>query len=110
MAQAGRVVMAHGSAGTNWEELKDKQPLALPTELRSNRLNRSGMNKIVRSTSATLAASEEKRACSNLQSLRRPRLLCLVADNPCLLKLQYGCVCVLSSRCRRVKRGPPHRH
>jgi hypothetical protein len=26
---------------------------------------------------------EEKRASSNLQSLRRPRLLCVVTDNPC---------------------------
>jgi hypothetical protein len=34
------------------EELKDKQ-LALRTELRSNRLNGSGINKIVRSRSAT---------------------------------------------------------
>jgi hypothetical protein len=34
--------------------LKDKQLLPLRMELRSYRLNGSGMNKIVRSTSATL--------------------------------------------------------
>jgi hypothetical protein len=35
------------------QELEDEQILALRTELRSNRLNGSGMNKIVRSRSAT---------------------------------------------------------
>jgi hypothetical protein len=52
VAQARRVVMACGLAGAHREELKDKQLLALRTELRSNRLNGSGMNKIVRSRSA----------------------------------------------------------
>jgi hypothetical protein len=52
VAQARRVVMAYGLAGARREELKDKQ-LALRTELRSYRLNGSGMNKIVRSRSAT---------------------------------------------------------
>jgi hypothetical protein len=45
--------MAYGLAGAHREELKDKQLLSLRTELRSYRLNGSGMNKIVRSTSAT---------------------------------------------------------
>jgi hypothetical protein len=45
--------MAYGLAGAHREELKDEQLLALRTELRSNRLNGSGMNKIVRSRSAT---------------------------------------------------------
>ncbi len=53
VSQARRVVMAYGLAGAHWEELKDEQLLALRTELRSNRLNGSGMNKIVRSRSAT---------------------------------------------------------
>jgi len=39
--------MACGLAGAQREELKDKQPLALREELRSNRPNGSGMNKIV---------------------------------------------------------------
>jgi len=50
--QAGRFIMAYGSADVHREELKDKQ-LALRTELRSNRLNGSGMNKIARSEPAT---------------------------------------------------------
>jgi hypothetical protein len=41
--------MAYGLAGAHREELKDKQR----AELRSYRLNRSGINKIVRSRSAT---------------------------------------------------------
>jgi hypothetical protein len=45
--------MACGLAGAHWEELKDKQLLSRGTELRSNCLNGSGMNKIVRGTSAT---------------------------------------------------------
>jgi hypothetical protein len=45
--------MAYGSADAHREELKDKRLLALGTELRSNRLNASGMNKIVRSRSVT---------------------------------------------------------
>jgi hypothetical protein len=36
-----------------WQELEGEEILALRTELRSNRLNGSGMNKIVRSRSAT---------------------------------------------------------
>jgi hypothetical protein len=45
--------MAYGLAGAHREELKDKQLLSLRTELRGYRLNGSGMNKIVRTTSAT---------------------------------------------------------
>jgi hypothetical protein len=51
--QARRVATAYGLAGAHREELKDKQLLPLRTELRSYRPNGSGMNKIVRSTSAT---------------------------------------------------------
>src|SRR6266516_4873948 len=40
--------MAYGLAGAHREELKDKQLLSLRTELRSYRLNGSGINKIVR--------------------------------------------------------------
>lgn len=39
--------MAHGLAGAPRKEVKDKRLLPLCTELRSNHLNRSGMNKIV---------------------------------------------------------------
>jgi hypothetical protein len=53
VAQARRVVMAYGLAGAHREELKDKQLPSLRMELRSNRLNGSGMNKIVQSRSAT---------------------------------------------------------
>ena len=53
VAQARRVVMAYGLAGAHREELKDKQLLSLRTELRSYRLNGSGMNKIARNTSVT---------------------------------------------------------
>ncbi len=45
--------MAYGLAGAHREELKDKELQSLRTELRSYRLNGSGMNKIVRSTSAS---------------------------------------------------------
>ena len=48
--------MAHGLAGTHREELKDKQLVSLRGELRSYRLNGSGMNKIVRSTSVKLSS------------------------------------------------------
>jgi hypothetical protein len=40
-------------AGARREELKDKQLLSLRAELRSYRLNGSGMNKIARGRSAT---------------------------------------------------------
>jgi hypothetical protein len=53
VAQARVVVMADGLAGAHRKELKDKQLLVLRAELRSNRLNGSGMNKIARSRSAT---------------------------------------------------------
>jgi hypothetical protein len=46
--------MAYGLARADREELKDKQLLSLRAELRTYRLNASGMNKIVRSASATL--------------------------------------------------------
>ena len=45
--------MVHELAGADREELKDRQLLSLRTELRSNRLNGSGTNKIVRSRPAT---------------------------------------------------------
>ncbi len=45
--------MAYGSADAHREELKHIQLLALRAELRSNRLNGSGINKITRSRSAT---------------------------------------------------------
>jgi hypothetical protein len=45
--------MVHELAGADREELKDKRLLSLRTELRSNRLNGSGTNKIVGSRSAT---------------------------------------------------------
>jgi len=45
--------MANGLAGAHGDKLKDKQLLVLRAELRSYRLNGSGMNKIVRSRSAT---------------------------------------------------------
>ena len=48
--------MAYGLADAHREELKDKQLLSLRTELRSYRLNGSGINKIVRSTSVTLCS------------------------------------------------------
>ena len=69
--------MAHGVSGAHREKLKDKQLLSLRTELRSYRLNGSGMNKIVRSGSSTLH-QEEQRTCSNLQSLQR---FCLTSFN-----------------------------
>src|SRR5580700_8279346 len=53
VAQARRVVMANGLAGARREELKDRQFLSLHAERRSDDLNGSGMNKIVRSSSAT---------------------------------------------------------
>jgi hypothetical protein len=45
--------MAYGLAGARGKELKGKQLRVLRAELRSNRLNGSGTNKIVRSRSAT---------------------------------------------------------
>jgi hypothetical protein len=45
--------MAYGLADAYREELKDRQPLSLRTELRSYRLNGSRINKIARSASAT---------------------------------------------------------
>jgi hypothetical protein len=69
-----------------WQELEDEQILALRTELRSNRLNGSGMNKIVR---YSVQHQGEQVTRPNLQSLRRPCLLCLAAHNRCLLRRQY---------------------
>ncbi len=65
--------MAYGLAGAHREELKDKQLLSLRTELRSNRLNGSGMNKIVRSRSATPGASKGA-IMSNLRSFSDDRI------------------------------------
>jgi hypothetical protein len=45
--------MACGLAGAHPKKLKDRQLLALRTELRSNRLNETGMNKIIGSRYAT---------------------------------------------------------
>jgi hypothetical protein len=61
-AQARRVVMADGLGSAHRRELKDKQLLSLHTELRSYRLNASGMNKIARSASAT-PWSIKRRTC-----------------------------------------------
>jgi hypothetical protein len=47
----------YGAIGAHWEESENKRLLSLHTEERSYRLNRSGMNKIVRSTSFICAAS-----------------------------------------------------
>src|SRR5258707_9673069 len=83
VAQARRVVMAYGLAGAHREELKDKQRLSLHTELRSYRLNGSGMNKIVRSTSATPWSI--KRSNVHVQSCNRcsDSACCrLVVDQP----------------------------
>jgi hypothetical protein len=74
--------MACGLAGAHREELKEKQLLSLRTELRSYRLNGSGMNKIVRSTSATPEHQEEQHTCPNLQSLQRFCLCRLAVDQP----------------------------
>jgi len=52
-AQRRRLAMAHGLAGAERGELKDKRRLSLRTELRSYSLNGSGTNKIVRSRPAT---------------------------------------------------------
>jgi len=53
VVQARFVVMGYGLAGAHPKELNDKRLLWRRRELRSNRLNGSGMNKIVRDTSAT---------------------------------------------------------
>jgi hypothetical protein len=68
VAQARRVVMAYGLAGAR-EELKDKQLLSLRCELRSYRLMRSGMIKIVRGAFATLATLRGATQMSNLKML-----------------------------------------
>ena len=48
-----------------WQELEDEQFLALRTELRSNRLNGSGMNKIVRIGPATPYSKRSKLSFSH---------------------------------------------
>ncbi len=67
--------MAYGLAGAHREELKDKPLLSLRTELRSYRLNGSGMNKIVRSKSATPCSIKRSNvhAPTSQSSLRRRR-------------------------------------
>jgi hypothetical protein len=88
-AQARRVVMAYELAGVHREELKDKQPLSLhgTAQLPSKWIrNEQDRPKCIR---YFMEHQEEKRACSNLQSLRRPCLPCLAADSLCLLRLQY---------------------
>lgn len=70
LCRAGRcVVMAHGVSGAHREKLKDKQLLSLRTELRSYRLNGSGVNKIVRSASSTLCSI--KRSSLHVQTCKR---------------------------------------
>jgi hypothetical protein len=61
VAQARCVVMGYGLAGVDRKELNDTRLLSRRTDLRSNRLNGSGMNKIVRETSATHTASRRAR-------------------------------------------------
>jgi hypothetical protein len=78
--------MAYGLAGAHREELKEKQLLSLRTELRSYRLNGSGMNKIVRSTSATPWSI--KRSNIHVQTCNRCSDSASAA-NPSLLRLQY---------------------
>jgi hypothetical protein len=52
------------------EEFEDEQILALRAELRINRLNGSGINKIAESTSATPDNTKKEQCrCSNPQSL-----------------------------------------
>jgi hypothetical protein len=90
VAQARRVVMACGLAGAHREELKDKRLLSLRTELRSYRLNGSGMNKIVGSTSATPCSI--KRSNVHVQTCNRcsdPAWAAWWWTNPSLLRLQY---------------------
>jgi hypothetical protein len=90
VAKARRVLMAHGLAGASRKELKDKQLLSLRTELRSNRLNRSGMNKIDRKqVRYSMAHQEERRTWSNLQSLQRFCQQSPGGVQPILLRLQY---------------------
>jgi hypothetical protein len=75
--------MAYGLTGAHREELNDKQLLSLRTELRNCRLNGSGMNKIVRSTSATPWSI--KRSNIHVQTCNRcSDSVCrrLVVDNP----------------------------
>jgi len=62
--QARRVVMASRMTCVRWQELEDEQILALRTELRSNRPNGSGTNKIVRSRSATTSSVQRSKVMS----------------------------------------------
>src|SRR6476661_4768214 len=75
--------MAYGLAGARREELKDKQRLSLRTELRSYRLNGSGINKIVRSASATpwciKRSNVHVQTCNRCSDSARCRL---VVDQP----------------------------
>ena len=76
--------MAYGLAGVHREELKDKQLLALRAELRSNRLNGSGMNKIVRSRSATPYNIKRRSVHVQTCNCRSDSACCrLGVDNPC---------------------------
>ena len=61
--------MAFRVTCARWQELEDEQILALRTELRSNRLNGSGMNKIVRRAFATLPTLRGTTQMSNLKML-----------------------------------------
>jgi hypothetical protein len=82
--------VTYGLTGAHREELKDKQPLSLRTELRSYRLNGSGMNKIVQSTSATLCSIKRRNA--HVQTCNRCQRFCLLplgVGQPILLRLQY---------------------
>jgi hypothetical protein len=90
--QTSSNAMSRRHAASSWpmdwrrshrEELKDKQLLSSRTELRSYRLNGSGMNKIVRTTSATLCSIKRRNVhvqtcnrCSDSACCR------LVVDNP----------------------------
>jgi hypothetical protein len=74
--------MANGLVGAHREELKDKQLLSLRTELRSYRLNGSGMNKIVRSRSAIPWSIKRNRVRRVYLRVNRHLALALVFARP----------------------------
>jgi hypothetical protein len=65
------------TTGARGRELEDGQILALRTELRSNRLNGSGMNKMVRGAFATLPTLRGATQMSNLKMLGTTLILTL---------------------------------
>ena len=105
--------MVYGLAGAHREELKDKQLLALRTELRSNRLNGSGMNKTVRSWCATPYGIKKhgNSVCMTEYLIAARAVMILWANLAVMLaEIVFGAIDRIGAPRRRAVSAPGARH